>query len=76
MCTYSLVPRLPRSGTQTLKLCRCGEPGIFSRMRSAKGREGIERPSLSVGVPETQNRKKSEGIYLVIGGLNIIHTER
>ena len=25
----SLVPRLPRSGTRTLKLCRRGEPGIF-----------------------------------------------
>ena len=25
----SLVPRLPRSGTRTLKLCRGGEPGIF-----------------------------------------------
>ena len=25
----SLVPRLPRSGMQTLKLCRRGEPGIF-----------------------------------------------
>ena len=28
------VPRLPRSGTQTLKLCRRVEPGIFSHMRS------------------------------------------
>ena len=26
---YSLVPRLPRSRTQTLKLYRRGEPGIF-----------------------------------------------
>ena len=25
----SLVPRLPRSGMQTLKLCRGGEHGIF-----------------------------------------------
>jgi len=32
----SLVPRLPRSGTQTLKLCRRGEPGSFSHVRSAK----------------------------------------
>ena len=27
--TYSLVPRLPRSGTETLKLCRRGEPCLF-----------------------------------------------
>ena len=33
---HSLVPRLPRSGTQTLKLYRRGEPGIFSHVRSAK----------------------------------------
>ena len=26
----SLVPRLPRSGMRTLKLCRCGERGINS----------------------------------------------
>jgi len=26
---HSLVPRLLRSGTRTLKLCRRGEPGIF-----------------------------------------------
>jgi len=37
----SLVPRLPRSGTQTLKLCRRGEPGIFSQVRSGKGREDL-----------------------------------
>ena len=34
---------LPRSGTQTLKLYRCGEPGIFCRVKSAKGREEVER---------------------------------
>ena len=26
---FSLVSRLPRSGTQPLKLCKCREPGIF-----------------------------------------------
>ena len=35
----SLVPRLPRSGTRTLKLCRHGQPDIFSHVRSGKGRE-------------------------------------
>ena len=28
-CLCSLVPRLPHSGTQTLKLCRRGEPDSF-----------------------------------------------
>ena len=39
---FSLVPRLQRSGTWTLKLCRCGEPGIFSHVRNAKDREEVE----------------------------------
>ena len=39
----SLVPRLPHSGTRTLKLCRHGEPGIFSNVRSGEGKEGVER---------------------------------
>ena len=41
--TLSLVPRLPRSGTQTLKLCRRGEPGVFCHVKSAKGRKEVER---------------------------------
>ena len=41
--TCSLVPRLPCSGTRTLKLCRRGEPGIFCQVKSAKGREEVER---------------------------------
>ena len=44
LVSASLVPRLPRSGTRTLKLCRRKEPGIFSHMSSLKGRKGIERP--------------------------------
>ena len=32
----SLVPKLPRSGTRTLQLCRRGEPGIFSHVRSGE----------------------------------------
>ena len=43
ICITSLVPRLPCSGTRTLKLCRRGEPGIFCHMKSAKGREEVER---------------------------------
>ena len=39
----SLVPRLPCFGMRTLKLCRRGEPGIFCHVKSAKGREEVER---------------------------------
>ena len=39
----SLIPRLPPSGTRTLKLCRRGEPGIFCHVKSAKGRKEVER---------------------------------
>jgi len=35
---HSLVPRLPRSGMRTLKLCRRGEPGIFGHVKNAKDR--------------------------------------
>ena len=41
--TVSLIPRLSCSGAQTLKLCRCREPDIFSHVRSSKDREGVER---------------------------------
>ena len=44
----SLVPRLPCSRTQTLKLCRCGELGIFSHVKIVKGREGVQRPIVHV----------------------------
>ena len=40
----SLVPRLPRSGMQTLKFCSCGEPGIFNHVKGTKCGEGVERP--------------------------------
>ena len=39
----SLIPRLPWSGTWTLKLCRRGEPGIFSHVSTVKGRRAVER---------------------------------
>ena len=38
--TSYLIPRLPCSRTRTRKLCRWGEPGIFSYMRTVNGREG------------------------------------
>ena len=74
----NLVPRLPRSGTRTLKLCRLG---IFSHVRGGKGRKEVERTQLCVGVPATQNRKRPKvvGNLLHISSyraLNNIHTER
>ena len=42
-CDDSLVPRLPRSGMRTLKLCRRGEPGIFCHVKTAKDRKEVER---------------------------------
>ena len=59
---------------QTLKLCRCGEPGIYCYLKSVEGREweggggggggggGVPRGLNCAWVyPKTQNRKKSEG---------------
>ena len=40
----SLIPRLLRSGMQTLKLCMQRDPGIFSHVSTHKGRKGVERP--------------------------------
>ena len=37
----SLIPRIPHSGMRTLKLCRCGEPGIFSHVSTVKRRKGL-----------------------------------
>ena len=37
----SLVPRLLRSGTRTLKLCRRGELGIFCHVKNAKDRREV-----------------------------------
>ena len=67
ICITSLVPRLPCSGTRTLKLCRRGEPGIFCHMKSAKGREEVERTSLCVGV-----RKFRTGKIPKVAG-NLVH---
>ena len=38
---HSLVPRLPGSGMQTLKLCKQRDPGTFSHVSSVKGRETL-----------------------------------
>ena len=41
MTLTSLIPRHLCTGTQPLKLCRWGEPGIFSCISSVKGRETL-----------------------------------
>ena len=38
----SLVPRLPRSGTRTLKLCGRGEPGICCHVKNAQDRRQVD----------------------------------
>ena len=70
----SLVPRLPRSGTQTMKLCRCGEPGIFSHVSSLKGRKNL----IVRGHMRLRKRAKVAGTLLHVSSYrasNIIHTK-
>ena len=57
----SLVPRLPRSGMRTLKLCRRGEPGIFLSREKRQRLRGGREDFIVRGRVDTQNRKKSEG---------------
>ena len=78
----SLVPRLPFSGTQTLKLCRRGEPGIFSHVRSGiKGRCEVDTTLIVCGRMRLRTEKgtKVAGNLLYVSSYrasNIIHTER
>ena len=77
----SLVPRLPRSGTRTLKLCRRGEPGIFCHVKSAKDRRKVDATLIVHGRIRLRTEKgtKVAGNLLHISSyqaLNNIHTER
>ena len=78
----SLVPRLPHSGTRTLKLCRCGEPGFFSHVRNGKDRrEELDATLIVRGCMSLRTEKgtKVEGNLLHVSSYwasNIIHTER
>ena len=77
----SLVPRLPRSGTRTLKLCRRGELGIFCHVESAKNRRKVDTTLI---VRERMRLRTEKGtkvadILLHISSyraLNNIHTEQ
>ena len=57
----NLVPRLPRSGTRTLKLCRRGEPGIFCHVKSAKDRREVDATLIVCGRMRLRTEKRSEG---------------
>ena len=77
----SLVPRLPRSGTRTLKLCRRGEPGIFCHVKSAKDRRQVDATLIVRGRMRLRTEKgtKVAGNLLHVSSyraLNNIHTER
>ena len=80
MTQSSLVPRLPHSGTRTLKLCKPGEPGIFSHVRCGKDRHEVDA-TLIVRVRmklRTENGMKVAGNLLHVSSYqasNIIHTE-
>ena len=74
---------LPHCGTQTLKLCRRGETGIFSHVRSGKDRREVDATLIVHG----RMRLRTEKGTKVAGNLlhvhvssyrasNIIHTER
>ena len=77
----SLVPRLPRSGTRTLKLCRRGELGIFCHVESAKDRREVDATLIVRGRMRLRAEKgtKVADILLHISSyraLNNIHTEQ
>ena len=77
----SLVPRLPRSGTRTLKLCRRGEPGIFFHVKSAKDRREVDATLIVCGRMRLRTEKgtKVADNLLHISSywaLNNIHTDR
>ena len=77
----SLVPRLPCSGTRTLKLCRRGEPGIFCHVKNAKDRCQVDATLIVLGrmCLRTEKGTKIADNLLHISSyraLNIIHTER
>ena len=57
----SLVPRLPHSRMRTLKLCRRGEPGIFSHVSSVKGREGSRDLNCAWAYPRLRTGKSEGG---------------
>ena len=77
----SLVPRLPHSGMRTLKLCRCGEPGIFCHVKSAKDRREVDATLIVRGrmrLRTEKGTKVADNLLHISSyrGLNNIHTER
>ena len=77
----SLVPRLPRSGTRTLKSCRRGEPGIFCHMKSAKDRREVDATLIVRGHMRLRTEKGMKVVDNLLHicsyrALNNIHTKR
>ena len=77
----SLIPRLPRSGTQTLKLCRRGEPGIFCHVKSTKDRREVDATLIVCGRMRFRTEKGTKVAVNLLHvssyrALNNIHTER
>ena len=77
----SLIPRLPCSGTQTLKLCRCGDPSIFLTWEALKDRRKVDATLIVRGCMRLRTEKgtKVADNLLHISSYrasNIIHTER
>ena len=77
----SLVPRLPCSGTRTLKLCRRGEPGIFCHVKSAKDRLEVDATLIVHGRMRLRTEigtKVANNLLHVYSyrASNNIHTER
>ena len=76
----SLVPRLPHSGTRTLKLCRRGEPGIFCHVKSVKDSRKVDATLIVHGHMRLRTEKgtKVAGNLLHVSSYrasNIIHAE-
>ena len=77
----SLVPRLPHSGMQTLKLCRRGEPDIFSHMRNGKDRREVDATLIVRGHMSLRTEKGTKVVDNLLHvssyrASNIIHTKR
>ena len=82
MCVLSLIPRLPRSEAQTLKLCGQGPRarGIFSHMSSTKGSMEVERFNCTHWRLRTAEETKTVTYLTYLasgwgGGGDILHTE-
>ena len=54
----SLISRIPHSGAQTLKLCRCGEPGSFLTWAPSKEERGRKILIVSGHIQDSEHEKE------------------